>query len=33
MEEMEPTDLVYAQNKDLLKPWIDTHRIKKVEGT
>jgi len=32
-EEMEPQDPVYHQNEDLLKPWIDTHRLKKVEGT
>ncbi len=32
-EEMEPQDLVYYQDEDLLKPWIDAHRLKKVEGT
>ncbi len=32
-EEMSPQDPVYEQNKDLLKPWIDAHRLKKIEGT
>jgi|SRR6266702_1609379 len=30
---MEPMDPVYEQNKDVLKPWIDAHRLKKIEGT
>ncbi len=29
---MEPTNPVYEQNEDLLKPWIDAHRLKKIEG-
>ncbi len=32
-EEMEPQNPIYQQNEDLLKPWIDAHRLKKVEGT
>ncbi len=32
-EEMEPQDPVYQQNEDLLRLWIDTHRLKTVEGT
>ncbi len=32
-EEMEAMDPVYAQNEELLKPWINTHRLKKIEGT
>ncbi len=31
-EEMEPQDPVYQQNEDLLKSWIDAHRLKKVGG-
>jgi len=31
-EEMEATDPIYAQDKELLKPWINAHRLKKVEG-
>ncbi len=31
-EEMEPMDPVYKQDEDLLKPWINTHRLKKIEG-
>jgi len=31
-EEMEATDPVYAQDEELLKPWINTHHLKKVEG-
>ena len=30
---MMPQDPVYQQQEDLLKPWIDTHRLKKIEGT
>ncbi len=29
---MELQDPVYQQDEDLLKPWIDAHRLKKVEG-
>jgi len=32
-EEMEPQDPVYQQNEVLLKPWVDAHKLKKVEGT
>ncbi len=32
-EEMEPTDPVYKQDEELLKPWIDAHQLKKVEET
>jgi len=32
-EEMTPQNPVYEQNEDFLKPWIDAHRLKKVEGT
>ena len=32
-EEMTPQDPVYKQDEDFLKPWIDTHRLKKIEGT
>ncbi len=30
-EEMEATDLIYAQDKKLIKPWVDAHHLKKVE--
>ncbi len=26
-------DPIYAQDEDLLKPWVDMHRLKKVRGT
>jgi len=29
---MEPTDPVYKQDENLLKPWIDAHQLKKIEG-
>ena len=32
-EEMESTDPIYAQDDTILKPWINAHRLKKVEGT
>ncbi len=32
-EEMEAADPIYAQNEDLIKPWIDAHHLKKVDGT
>jgi len=32
-EEMEATDPVYAQDKEILKPWIDAHQLKKIKGT
>ncbi len=31
-EEMEPTDPIYKQDENLLKPWVDAHRLKKIEG-
>ncbi len=31
-EEMEATNPVYAQDEELLQPWINTHHLKKVEG-
>jgi len=31
-EEMEASDPIYAQNDELIKPWIDAHHLKKVEG-
>jgi len=31
-EEMEAVDPIYAQDKELLKPWVDAHHLKKVEG-
>ena len=32
-EEMEATDPIYAQDDKVLKPWVDAHRLKKIEGT
>ncbi len=32
-EEMEATDPVYTQDEGILKPWIDAHQLKKIEGT
>jgi len=29
---MEPTNPVYQQDEEVLKPWIDVHHLKKVEG-
>jgi len=31
-EEMEATDPIYAQDEELLKPWINAHHLKKVKG-
>ncbi len=31
-EEMEATDPIYAQDEEVLKPWIDAHQLKKIEG-
>ena len=31
-EEMEATDPIYAQDKEILKPWVDAHQLKKIEG-
>ncbi len=31
-EEMEAADPIYAQDEELLKPWINAHRLKKVKG-
>ncbi len=30
---MEVSDLVYAQDEGTLKPWIDAHQLKRIEGT
>ena len=32
-EEMEATNPIYAQDDTVLKPWVDAHRLKKIEGT
>jgi len=32
-EEMEPEDPIYKQDEELLKPWVNVHQLKKVEGT
>jgi len=32
-EDTHPEDPIYQQNEDVLKPWVDAHRLKKVEGT
>ncbi len=32
-EEMEQEDPMYMQDKTLVKPWVDTHRLKKIDGT
>ncbi len=31
-EEMEPADPVYKQDEELLKPWVNAHQLRKVEG-
>ncbi len=31
-EEMEAADPIYAQDEEMLKPWINAHHLKKVEG-
>ena len=31
-EEMEAADPIYAQDKTILKAWVDAHRLKKIEG-
>ena len=31
-EEMETTNPVYTQNEEILTPWVDAHRLKKIEG-
>ncbi len=31
-EEMEPMNPIYEQDEELLKPWIDAHQLKKIEG-
>ena len=33
VEDMEKASPVYKQNKAILQPWIDPHKLKKVEGT
>jgi len=32
-EEMEQEDPVYAQDEALVWPWVDMHKLKKVDGT
>ncbi len=32
-EEMEATDPIYTQDDQMLKPWVDAHQLKKIEGT
>src|SRR6266702_4709828 len=32
-EEMEPANPIYEQDQEMLKPWIDAHQLKKIEGT
>ncbi len=32
-ENDEPANPIYKQDKEMLKPWVDAHRLKKVEGT
>jgi len=32
-EEMEASDPVYVQEEEVLKPWIDAHQLKRIEGT
>ena len=32
-EEMEAADPIYTQDEELIKPWINAHRLKKIEGT
>src|SRR6266702_1815779 len=32
-EEMEATNPIYAQDDKVLNPWVDAHRLKKIEGT
>ncbi len=33
MEDTHPEDPVYQQHESILKPWIEAHRLKKIEGT
>src|SRR6266702_8420278 len=30
---MEATDPIYTQDEGILKPWVDAHHLKKIEGT
>ncbi len=32
-EEMEPANPIYEQDEEILKPWVNAHRLKTVEGT
>ncbi len=32
-EDTHPEDPIYQQDEDVLKPWVDAHRLKKIEGT
>ncbi len=31
-EEMEPADPIYAQDEEMIKPWIDAHQLKRIKG-
>ena len=33
VEDMEKANPIYKQDKAILQPWIDPHKLKKVEGT
>ncbi len=32
-EDTNPEDPIYKQNQDVLKPWVDAHQLKRLEGT
>jgi len=32
-EDTHPEDPVYQQDEGVLKPWVDAHRLKRIEGT
>ncbi len=32
-EEMEAADPVYTQDEGIIRPWIDAHQLKKIQGT
>ncbi len=31
-EEMEAADPIYVQDEEIIKPWVDAHRLKRIEG-
>ena len=33
IEDMEKAHPVYEQDKEMLKAWVDPHKLKKIEGT